>query len=79
MIALAGYQISPIVLPPPFVSYLMLVCDRLKISISSLECALSLTVRFLKKRPHALPLQLVGLSSLHIASKFIDTNLAQLN
>jgi hypothetical protein len=51
----------------------LLVGERLKLSNASLHLALSLIARFLNRRPNALPMQLVGLVSLLIASKFLET------
>jgi hypothetical protein len=57
----------------------MIVCDKLRVSNASLHLTLSIISRFLKKRPNALPLQLVALTSMLIACKFIETNSPEMN
>lgn len=74
MIKNSQYSFNAIVLPTQLVEYLLIVCDKLKVSNASLHLTLSIASRFLKKRPNALPLQLVILTCLLIASKFIETN-----
>jgi len=52
----------------------MIVCDQLKISVGSLQLSLSIASRYLRKKPKHLPLQLVIITSLMIACKFLETN-----
>lgn len=48
-----------------------MVCDKLKVGNGALQLGLSIACRFLKRRPNALPLQLVLLVSLLLASKIM--------
>ena len=66
------------VIPSTLAEYMLLVCERLKLSNATLHLVFSLTSRFLSRRPNALPLQLVGLASILIASKFIESKAVEL-
>ena len=79
MVQASQFTLRPVVLPAQLVEYLLLVSDRLKLTNASLHLALSIASRFLCSRPNALPLQLVALSALLIAAKFLEAQPPELN
>jgi hypothetical protein len=56
------------------VQYLLIVSDQLKITMSTVQLALSVASRFLRSKSNLFPLQLVIMTSLMICCKFMETN-----
>lgn len=73
LITNAGYSVSTLALPAELVEYLLVVCDKLKVGNGAMQLGLSIACRFLRRRPNALPLQLVLLVSLLLASKIMES------
>lgn len=65
------FRIRPLQLPAPLVDYLLLLADRLKLHACTWQLGFALSARFLRRRPTALPLQLVTLSCMYIACKML--------
>lgn len=65
------FTVKPLALPFEIVEYLLIVCDQLKLSISSMQLTLSVASRYLRSKRNNLPLQLIIMTCLMICSKFV--------